>query len=108
MEKAYELVHREVLLMLENEDYLNIVMDESGDIADRRIINMCIVTPIGAFYYETEDSKDESQTAQMLFEWMMKRVHTIVGDGGWRRFNSFITDTCNTMRAVWSLVERDP
>ena len=39
--------------MLENEDYLNImiVMDESGDIADRGIINMCIVPPIGAFYY---------------------------------------------------------
>ena len=108
LQKAYELVHREVLLMLENEDYLNIVMDESGDIADRHIINMCIVTPIGAFYYETEDSKDESQTAQMLFEWMMKKVQALVGKGGWWRFNSFITDTCNTMRAVWSLVQRDP
>jgi len=107
LEKAYELVHREVLFLLENEDYLNIVMDESGDIADPRIINMCIVTPSGAFYYETEDSKDESQNAQMLFEWMMKRVHIMVGDGGWWRFNSFNTDTCNTMRAVWSLVERD-
>ena len=71
MEKAYELVHREVLFLLENEDYLNIMLDESRDIADRRIINMCIVTLIGAFYYKTKDSKDESQTAQMLFEWMM-------------------------------------
>jgi len=83
-------------------------MDESGDIANHRNINMSIVTPIGAFYYEREHSKDKSQTAQMLFEWIMKRVHILVGDGGWWRFNSFITNTCNTMRAVWSLVERDP
>jgi len=34
LEKAYELVHRDVLLMLENEDYLNIVIQESGDSAD--------------------------------------------------------------------------
>ena len=68
---------------------------------------MCIVTPIGAFYYETEDSKDQSQTAQMLFEWMMRRTEALVGSQGWWRFNSFITDTCNTMRAVWSLVEHD-
>ena len=63
--------------MLANEDDLNIVMDESGDIADRRIINMCIVTPTGAFYYVpvTDNSKDESQPAQMLFESMMKRVY---------------------------------
>ena len=67
--------------MLENEDYLNIVMDESGDIADWSIINMCIVTPIGAFYYVTDNSKDESQSEQMLFE-SIKRVHIIVGDGG--------------------------
>ena len=67
--------------ILENEDYLNIVMDESGDIADRGIINMCIVTPIGACYYVIDNIKDESQLAQMLFE-SMKRVHIIVGDGG--------------------------
>ena len=66
---------------------------------------MCIVTPVRAFYYETEDSKYESQTTQMLFEWMMKRVDNMVEDKGWWRFNLFITDTCNTMRAVWSLVE---
>ena len=74
LEKANELVHREVLLMMENEDYLNIMMDESGDIADRPIIKMGIVTPIDAFYNETEDSKNESRTAEMLFEWMMKKV----------------------------------
>ena len=69
-------------MMLDNEDYLNVVMDESGDIADRRIINMCVVTPIGAFYYETEDSKDQSQTAQMLFEWMMRRTEALVSSQG--------------------------
>ena len=67
--------------MLANEDYLNIMMDESGDIADRGIINMCIVTPIGDFYYVTDNIKDESQPVQMLFE-SMKRVHIMVRDGG--------------------------
>ena len=63
--------------MLVNEDYLNIVMDESADIADRLIINMCIVTLTGAFNYVpvTDNSKDKSQPAQMLFESMMKRVY---------------------------------
>jgi len=42
LQKAYELVHREVLLMLENEDYLNIIMDESGDIADR-LLSICVL-----------------------------------------------------------------
>jgi len=61
---------------------------------------MCIVTPIGAFYYETEDSKHESQTAQMLFEWMRRNVKILVEERGWWRFNSFITYTINMMRAV--------
>ena len=49
-------------------------MDESGDIADRGIINMCIVTPIGAFYYVTDHGKDESPPAQMLFESMSRYI----------------------------------
>ena len=53
--------------ILEYEDYLNIVMDESGDIAAWGIINMCIVTPISVFYYVTDNSKDKSQPEQMLF-----------------------------------------
>lgn len=68
---------------------------------------MCIVTHMGAFYYETEDCGSTPQNAEALSAWVFKRLEVLVGDN-WQRVNSIITDTCATMRVVRKIFQCDP
>lgn len=107
LNSVYEDMVQQVNSVLKYEEYLNIVMDESTDITDHRIINLCIVISMGVFYYETENSGALSQNAQNLKNWLFIWLEKIVSNNRWWQINSLITDTCATMRAVWSLVQND-
>jgi hypothetical protein len=105
--KLYSIHKAQVRQVIRHEDFINIIMDESTDVSHNRIINICVATSKGAFYWETQDSGSHAQTAQFLTNWLVERVEPLV-DGDWSRVNSVSTDTCNTMRAVWEDLRRLP
>jgi hypothetical protein len=98
--KLYDIHKAHVREVIHQEEFINLVMDESTDVAHNRIINLCVATSKGAFYWETRDSGSNAQTAEFLTNWLVERVDALMG-GDWSRINSISTDTCNTMRAVW-------
>jgi len=83
-----------------NEEYIGAVMDESTDVSGNRIINLSFVTRLGFFYVETQACGPDTQSAEYLAAWYKAKVINVLGLGRWRRVNSLVTDTCNTMRAV--------
>jgi len=64
---------------------------------------MCIVTR------EKKKLRDGTESAQAVHQWAKKKVKGIVGvtPSGWQRSNAVITDTSNTMHAVWNLFNAD-
>jgi hypothetical protein len=105
--RLYEIHKAHVREVIRQEEFINLVMDESTDVAHNRIINLCVATSKGAFYWETQDSGSHAQTAEFLTNWLVERVDALMGVD-WSRINSISTDTCNTMRAVWQNLRRLP
>jgi hypothetical protein len=96
----YTNLKKEVDEKIRRECYINIIFDSSEDITGNRIINICVITRLGAFYHETFDSGSMRENADTLFHWILTKIEGIVGSDGWIRVNAIITDTCATMRAV--------
>lgn len=106
LDDIYCNVKTEVDAIIEKQQYINIVVDESGDISSHRIINLSILTETGAFHYKTEDTGSMQLGAVEISQWVMEKLATLVGEQWWR-INSMATDTCNTMRAVWRTLAAD-
>lgn len=107
LDEAYNPVATEVNNVLQRQQYLHIIMDESDDISGNRIMNMCILISYGAFHHCTRDSGSMRHTAENLANWALSEIGQVVGSD-WRRVTSYISDTCATMRNVWRILELDP
>jgi hypothetical protein len=65
LHKSYEKVKKLVDCHLQQSTQLNIIMDESSNIAMQRIANMSVHTQNGAFYYASDDIKAQRSTAEL-------------------------------------------
>jgi hypothetical protein len=62
-------------------------------------------TSKGAFYWETQDSGSNAETAEFLTNWLVQRIDPLVSSD-WSHVDSISTDMCNTMLAVWQDLRR--
>lgn len=74
-------------------------MDESTNINQNRIINTSVVTSTGeTFYWKNIEAAEGKLGAKELTDHALKTAEDIT-DGNMKKWTSFISDTCATMRA---------
>ena len=105
LDETYSRVRARVMAVIDKQEFINVIMDESDDITHHRIINLSVLTDCGAFHFKTEDYGSGRMTAANLSQWALDNITTVV-NGEWHQVNSFISDTCSTMRAVWDILSK--
>jgi hypothetical protein len=103
--KCYDMVRRDVMGEIRKIQYINISVDESTNIRGERIMNFSLSTPERSFYISSEDMANQSLTSVVIASWVVRKLTELLGpSSGWQKLNSFASDTCNSMRAVWNIL----
>jgi hypothetical protein len=105
LDQEYTKLKGKVELLLQSQEKLNFVLDESPNISSRRIVNISVVIPqYGSIFLSNEDVGDKSLDTVFFTNWFMRM--TIPYDLS--RVSSLTTDTCATMRSTWTGLEHIP
>jgi hypothetical protein len=108
LDKVYESAKTEVKAELSSSPFLGLIMDESTNINQNRIINTSVVTNTGnSFYWKNTEAEEGKLGAKELAAHAIRTGEEIT-DGDLTRWTSFTLDTCSTMRATWTNIEQDP
>jgi hypothetical protein len=102
LDQEYTSLKSKIELLLQSQEKLNFVLDESPNISSRRIVNISVVIPqYGSIFLNNEDVGDESLNTSFFTNWFMKMALPY----DLSRVSSLTTDTCATMRATWTGLE---
>jgi hypothetical protein len=108
LNKVHTSAFADVKAELSSSPFLGLVMDESTNINQNRIINTSVVTSTGeTFYWKNIEAAEGKLGAKELTDHALKTAEDIT-DGNMKKWTSFISDTCATMRASWKNIEQDP
>ena len=105
LDEVYEDTRNAVETALSLLPRLNITFDESIDLSGRRIINLLAGSPQGAFFVGHTVIGDVTASVQFMADWAVDVIGTVT-DGNVARLNAVCTDTCNTMLATHSILQR--
>ena len=105
LDSAYAFTKTQVEAVIVALPNINIVTDESSNIAGSRICNISVHSPSGSLHYISEDIKAKQMTAAVAAQWLRNHLSTL-SNGDFSRINSITTDTCATMFAMWQELER--
>ena len=98
LDQQYTAVQTQVEALLQSQDKLNFVLDESPNISSRRIVNFSAVIPgYGSIYLSNEDVGREDLDTGYFTDWFIKQASKY----DLSRVSSLTTDTCATMRSTW-------
>ena len=107
LDQSYEAVKNTVATKLSASSFLNIVTDESTDISKNRIINTSVVTNSGdSFFWSNIEADEGKMGADELAAHAIEATKDIT-NGQLSKVTSITTDTCSTMRALWSRLEKN-
>jgi hypothetical protein len=108
LEKVYKSTKEEVKAELSSLAFLGLVMDESTNINQHRIINTLVITNSNdAWYWKNKEAAEGKLGAKELTALAIEAGEDIT-EHDLTRWTSFTSDTCATMRASWKLIEQDP
>jgi Protein of unknown function (DUF 659) len=107
LSQCYSMVKKKVDGQIGGLKYINLSADETTNIRGQRIMNLSLSTPDRSYYIVSDDMKDLQLTATNIASWIIDKVAGILGPdvSGWSKVNSFTSDTCNTMKAVWPIIQ---
>jgi hypothetical protein len=105
LDSAYTFTKIQVDAIIATLPNINIVTDESSNIAGSRICNISVHSPSGSLHYISEDIKVKQMTVAVEAQWLRNHLLTL-SKGDLFRINSITTDTCATMFATWQEVQR--
>jgi hypothetical protein len=107
--ECYENLQTKVNTRLAKEQHINVVFDETSNVRNQRILNISFNTKSGSYYYRSDDMKDKTLDATTTANWVFSKLQEFLSpELDWSRINSFATDTCNTMKAVWRVLSAKP
>ncbi len=109
LNEAYQNVKAKVnpLLFV---SHLNFFSGETCNIRKKRVINLCVHVSKTAtstkdeFHLKAKAEVAETMNAKTQARWLFNAVDDVLKKQFWR-MNCFATDTCATMRALWSELE---
>ena len=113
LNECYGDVRIKVELRLDAARWLNFYTDESNNIRRERVINLLAHaspgcgTDGGCFYINSEINGSKTMSADIQLVYVLRQM-TLVTNGNLGRVNSLATDTCATMRSLWSKIQTTP
>jgi uncharacterized protein DUF659 len=103
--QCYNRVRNEVMTEINKLRYINLCVDETTNIRGQRILNLSISTPECSYYITSEDMADQNLNAPTIASWIVSKLAELLGPStNWKKINSFTSDTCNLMKAVWAIL----
>ena len=94
----------EVDRLLEANNMIKIVSDESNNQAGDRILNMTVLTKDHESFHAFSKSAGAMKLdAQATTTWMLEKIDQLTRSD-FKKVNSVATDTCNHERAVWDIL----
>ena len=107
LDSAYQEVQTATWTALKDAAWLSIVVDKTTYFR-KRVVNIFIHTPEGAFFLchlnLTTESLEATQQAKMI----TKKLHDLLPAEVIAKITSFSTDTCSTMQATWKALALQP
>lgn len=107
LDESYKKVKETVDAIIDEEEALGVVFDETTNVISDRVLNISITTSRGAFYYHNLILPPETASSSLLTNLVVESLDT-VSRGKRERINACSTDTCSTMRDIWKLLPRQP
>ena len=97
LDQTYLEVRGKVLSILDQQNDLQFVLEESLDINHRRMVNLSVVVPgFGGFYLENEHVGDKALNALFFVDWFFGKTKHYCLDP--KIISSLSTDTCATLQ----------
>jgi len=84
---------------------INVITDESGNINGSRISNISVHSGYGSLHYVSEDIRAKWMTAPAAAQWLRNHLNAL-SNSRLERINSIASDTCSTMRSMWTEIEK--
>ena len=108
LDLVYDDTEQQIIGLLSEQSCLNFSIDESTDMAKRRIANLSVNLPrIGSFCLQMYDLGSERATAENLSDWVKSGLLRWTCND-LRKVNQISIDTYPTIRLLHSLIEKDP
>lgn len=107
LDSAYESVKLKVDAEIATIPFLNVISDESTNINNNHIFNICLHISNGALHWVSEDIGAQQMTASNVAT-LLKTHLCELSNGNLQRINTVATDTCPTMIKVWEFIRQDP
>jgi hypothetical protein len=108
LDLSYETTKNQLVSLLSASPSFGLVIDESTNISLNRIINTSIITSSGeSFYWSNMEAVVGKIGAKELAEHTIQVTKEIT-HGDISKVASITTDTCSTLRSLWSLFENKP
>ena len=102
LEQEYTKLKNKVEVLLQGQEKLNFVLDESPNISSYHIVNLSIIIPqYGSIFLANKDVGNKSLDTNFFTNWFMR----MAAPYDLSRVSSLITDTCATMRSTWTGLE---
>ena len=106
MDQVYEKIKHDTRQQFEGKQ-LSLVIDESTDISQNRLLNTSIVLLDSQSYtWDTVEAEEGAQTTERILEEVVD-IATNITYGQLEQIVSLSTDTCETMQCLWSKANKD-
>ncbi len=109
LNEIYQMMKTKINSMLISH-YLNFFSNESTNIQKKKVINLCMhilktaTSNEEEFHLRIEVNVTEIMNAKTQAHWLLNHIDETLQNQFWR-MNTFVIDTCFTMRALWSELE---
>ena len=108
LDMIYLETKEEVDRLLEANNMINIVSDESNNQTDDRIFNMTVLTKYHESFHAFFKSAGAIKLdAQATATWMLEKIDQLTRSN-FKKINSVATDTCSLECTVWDILSSDP
>lgn len=107
LDEAYKTVKSQIMQRLDACKYLNFFTDETANIRKERVINFYYHVPVsetsqgGGFYLKTVARLANKMDGITQGDWIIKECEEAT-NGQLGRVNCIATNTCATMKSMWS------
>ena len=111
LDEAYETVKFKINQELNACNHLSFFTDETANIRKERVINLCCHVPTsvtssgGGFQLKADVGVAEKMTAVVQAEWVINGCRDATNNQ-LERVNCICTDTCSTMKAMWTEISK--
>ena len=101
LDDVYHSVKGRVDSIIADQDEVQLVLDESTNINNSRLLNLFIITGRGALFSGLINLGKETASADYLVDVITEQIVRLFGPEFIKKVISFATDTCSTMFKFW-------